>query len=43
MNVAEFIQKWRKVELTEQAAAQQHFLDLGQVFGHPTPAEVDLP
>jgi hypothetical protein len=37
----EFIAKWRKVELKERSAAQEHFLDLCHVFGHPTPAAAD--
>jgi len=41
MNPAEFISKWRKVELTERAAAQQHFLDLCALIDHPTPAALD--
>jgi type II restriction/modification system DNA methylase subunit YeeA len=41
MNVAELIEKWRKVELTERSAAQQHFLDLCDLLDHPKPAEVD--
>ena len=41
MDVQTFIAKWRKVELTERAAAQQHFLDLCEVVGHPKPAEAD--
>jgi len=41
MNPAEFISKWRKVELTERSAAQQHFIDLCALVEHPTPAEVD--
>jgi predicted RNase H-like HicB family nuclease len=28
MNISEFVSKWRKVELTESSASQQHFLDL---------------
>jgi hypothetical protein len=35
MTVAEFVAKWRKVELTERSASQQHFLDLCEVFAHP--------
>jgi hypothetical protein len=35
MNVAEFIDKWRRVELTERSAAQQHFLDLCDLLDHP--------
>ncbi len=41
MNAAEFIAKWRKVELKERSAAQEHFLDLCRMLGHPTPAEAD--
>jgi MmeI, DNA-methyltransferase domain/MmeI, N-terminal domain/MmeI, helicase spacer domain/MmeI, target recognition domain len=41
VNVAEFVEKWRKVELTERSAAQQHFLDLCELLDHPKPAEID--
>ncbi len=41
MTVTEFIAKWRRVELKERSAAQEHFLDLCAVFEHPTPAAVD--
>ena len=41
MTIQEFIAKWRKVELKERSAAQEHFLDLCNVFGHPTPAAAD--
>jgi type II restriction/modification system DNA methylase subunit YeeA len=41
MNVSEFVAKWRKVELTERSASQQHFLDLCEVLEHPTPAQDD--
>lgn len=41
MNVAEFIAKWRRVQLTERSASQQHFLDLCALLDHPTPAEID--
>jgi hypothetical protein len=41
MTIAEFIAKWRKVELKERSAAQEHFLDLCRVFDHPTPAAAD--
>lgn len=41
MNVAEFIAKWRRAELTERSASQQHFLDLCALLDHPKPAEVD--
>lgn len=41
MTVAEFIAKWRKVDLKERSAAQEHFLDLCALVGHPTPATAD--
>lgn len=41
MNVAEFIAKWRRSERTERSAAQEHFLDLCEVIGHPKPGEAD--
>jgi type II restriction/modification system DNA methylase subunit YeeA len=41
MNVSEFIAKWQRVQLNESAAAQQHFLDLCELLGHPKPAEAD--
>jgi hypothetical protein len=42
MTAQEFIAKWSKVDLTERAAAQQHFLDLCELVGHPKPAAADL-
>jgi type II restriction/modification system DNA methylase subunit YeeA len=41
MNAAEFIAKWRPVELRERQACQEHFLDLCELVGHPKPAEMD--
>lgn len=41
MTPAAFISKWRHVELKERSAAQEHFLDLCQLVGHPTPAGAD--
>ena len=41
MTISEFIAKWRKVELKERSAAQEHFIDLCNVFEHPTPAAAD--
>jgi len=35
------VKKWSGVALTERSAAQQHFLDLCALTGHPTPAEAD--
>lgn len=37
----EFIAKWKKADLKERSAAQEHFIDLCRVFAHPTPAEAD--
>jgi type II restriction/modification system DNA methylase subunit YeeA len=37
----EFVAKWSKTTLKERSAAQEHFLDLCHVVGHPTPAESD--
>ncbi len=37
----EFVDKWRKAGLKESAAAQEHFIDLCRMLGHPTPAEAD--
>jgi type II restriction/modification system DNA methylase subunit YeeA len=37
----DFIRKWKPVALTERATAQEHFLDLCRLFGHPSPAEDD--
>lgn len=36
-----FIQKWKKASLNERQAAQEHFLDLCSLFGHPTPNSAD--
>ena len=41
MTVAEFIAKWKRSDLKERSAAQEHFIDLCRLVGHPTPAEVD--
>lgn len=38
---AEFVEKWSKVELSERAASQEHFIDLCRMLGQPTPAEHD--
>jgi hypothetical protein len=37
----DFITKWRRVDLSERSACQQHFLDLCDMLGQPKPAEVD--
>jgi type II restriction/modification system DNA methylase subunit YeeA len=36
-----FIQKWKRASLTERQTAQEHFIDLCSLFGHPTPTEDD--
>lgn len=41
MTIQSFIAKWRLVELKERSAAQEHFIDLCNVFEHPTPAKAD--
>ena len=41
MTILEFIAKWRKVELKERSASQEHFIDLCNAFDHPTPAAAD--
>ena len=41
MTPLEFIGKWKHHALTERAAAQEHFIDLCRLVGHPTPAEDD--
>ena len=37
MTPHEFIRKWKNNDLTERASAQEHFIDLCRLFGHPTP------
>ena len=37
----EFIDKWRSHELKERSACQEHFIDLCNLVGHKTPAELD--
>lgn len=37
----DFVAKWRQSKLKESAAAQEHFIDLCRLVGHPTPAESD--
>ena len=41
MTPQQFIAKWKKAQLSERSAAQQHFLDLCELLDHPKPAEVD--
>ncbi len=37
----QFVDKWRNVTLKERSAAQEHFIDLCRMLGHPTPADAD--
>ena len=41
LSLPEFVARWRGIGLSERSAAQQHFLDLCQVLGQPTPATAD--
>lgn len=41
MDPATFIAKWKRAELSERAASQEHFIDLCRLLGVKTPAEVD--
>ena len=41
MSPAEFVAKWRPIELTEKSASHQHFLDLCELVEHPKPASLD--
>jgi hypothetical protein len=41
MTPQQFIDKWRPAALTERQTAQEHFIDLCRLFGHPTPVEAD--
>src|SRR5260370_33696200 len=41
MTPQEFIAKWKKAQLSERSAAQQHFLDLCELLGQPKPVAAD--
>jgi type II restriction/modification system DNA methylase subunit YeeA len=41
MSVDEFIETWQNSTLTERSASQQHFIQLCQLLGEKTPAELD--
>src|SRR5207237_3741852 len=41
MSPQEFIAKWKRANLSERSAAQQHFLDLCELLGQPKPAQAD--
>jgi hypothetical protein len=37
----DLVAKWRKADLKERSAAQEHFIELCHLVSHPTPAEAD--
>jgi hypothetical protein len=41
MTPADFIRKWSDSELRERQGAQEHFIDLCNLLGEPTPATAD--
>lgn len=41
LSLAEFVERWKAVTLTERAAAQSHFIDLCEVLSQPHPAAAD--
>ena len=41
MTPQQFIVKWQAANLNERSAAQQHFLDICELLGQPTPAAAD--
>jgi hypothetical protein len=41
MTPPDFIAKWKRANLSERSAAQQHFLDLCDLLGQPKPAAAD--
>lgn len=41
MNPHDFVTKWRRADLSERSAVQQHFLDICALVGHAPPAEYD--
>jgi hypothetical protein len=36
-----FVAKWKKADLSERSAYQQHFLDLCELLNQPKPAAID--
>ena len=41
MTPQQFIAKWKAAELKERAACQEHFLNVCELLGQPTPADAD--
>ncbi len=42
MNAAEFVAKWSASTLNEKQGAREHYRDLCEVFGFPTPTDEDV-
>ncbi len=40
-NPAQFVAKWKPIELSERAASQSHFNDLCELLGQPSPTDYD--
>lgn len=41
LSLAEFVERWKAVTLTERSASQSHFIDLCEVLGQPHPVATD--
>lgn len=41
LSLAEFVERWKAVNLTERSAGQSHFIDLCEILGQPHPAAAD--
>jgi hypothetical protein len=41
LTAQQFVAKWRKVDLSERSAVQQHVLDLCALVGRESPADAD--
>lgn len=41
MTPEQFVEKWSKIQQSEKASAQSHFLDICRLVNHPTPQEYD--
>jgi len=41
MTPEQFVSKWQGTTLSEKASAREHFIDLCNLLGHPTPAQSD--
>jgi type II restriction/modification system DNA methylase subunit YeeA len=41
LSIPEFVARWQRSTLSERSAAQQHFINLCEILGQPSPAQVD--